>query len=127
VTAAAYGVLPARAGYSAGWRKLVLPSIGHIEMWWPTNGAVDRAVHAWIAEGVGKSSVENALAALVRVTEQAMRDGLIDGNPSRAVGWQREYKQIAAELQNPHSRSQPVMPPRPLPTPLVQPEPSALW
>ena len=89
--------------YSAGWKKLVLPSIGHIELRRLTNGAVDRAVHAWIAEGTGKSSVKNALAALVRVTEQAFRDGLVGGNPSRVVGWQREYKHIAAELQSPRS------------------------
>jgi len=93
--------------YSAGWRKLVVPSIGHIELRQLSHGIVDRAVHSWIAEGVGKSSVKNAIAALVRVSEQAVRDGLIDSNPSRVVGWQRQYKEIEAELQNPRSLALP--------------------
>jgi len=93
--------------YSAGWRKLVVPSVGHIELRQLSHGIVDRAVHSWIAEGVGKSSVKNAIAALVRVSEQAVRDGLIDSNPSRVVGWQRQYKEIEAELQNPRSLALP--------------------
>lgn len=93
--------------YSADWRKLVVPSIGHIELRRLSHGIVDRAVHSWIAEGVGRSSVKNAIAALVRVTEQAVRDGLIDVNPSRVVGWQRQYQEVEAELQNPRSLALP--------------------
>ena len=93
--------------YSDGWKILVVPSIGHIELRRLSNGIVDRAVHSWIADGVGKSRVKNALAGLVRVTEQAVRDGLIDSNPSRVVGWQREYKEVEAELQNPRTLALP--------------------
>ena len=34
--------------YLAGWRKRVVPSLGHLPLTMITNGAVDRAVHAWI-------------------------------------------------------------------------------
>ena len=93
--------------YMGGWRSLVVPSIGHIEVRRLTNGVVDRAVHSWIADGVGRSRVKNALAALVRITEQAVRDELIDKNPSRVSGWQKEYKQVEAELQDPRSLALP--------------------
>jgi hypothetical protein len=36
--------------YLAGWRKRVVPSLGHVPVRMVTNGAVDRAVHAWIAD-----------------------------------------------------------------------------
>jgi hypothetical protein len=78
--------------YLAGWKVLVLPSIGHIELNRQTSGITDRAVHAWIVDGTGRSSVKNALAGLVRIGDQAVRDGLIDSNPFRIVGWQNEYK-----------------------------------
>jgi hypothetical protein len=37
--------------YLAGWRKRVVPALGHLPLRMITNGAVDRAVHGWIAEG----------------------------------------------------------------------------
>jgi len=52
------------------------------------NGAVDRAVHAWITDECSRSTVKNSLAVLVRVMEQALRDGIIDRNPARVTGWQ---------------------------------------
>ncbi len=72
-----------------------------------TNGAVDRAVHAWIADGCSRSTVKNSLAALVRVMEQAYRDGIIDRNPARVTGWQREYQLAADELDDPRSLALP--------------------
>jgi hypothetical protein len=39
-----------------------------------TNGAVDRAVHGWIADDCSRSTVKNSIAVLVRVMEQAVRD-----------------------------------------------------
>ena len=35
-----------------------------------TNGAVDRVVHAWIADECGRSTVKNSLAMLVRVMDR---------------------------------------------------------
>ncbi|MGW5354404.1 tyrosine-type recombinase/integrase [Streptomyces sp. NPDC004031] len=68
-----------------------------------TNGAVDRTAYAWIADGVGRSSVKNTLAVLVRVMEQAVRDGLITFNPARISGWQRQYQLAQDELDDPRS------------------------
>src|SRR4029450_13320127 len=78
--------------YLAGWRKRVVPTLGHIPVRMVTNGAVDRAVHGWIADECSRSTVKNSLAILVRVLEQAVRDGIIERNPARVTGWQREYQ-----------------------------------
>jgi site-specific recombinase XerD len=42
--------------YLAGWRKRVVPSLGHVPVRMVTNGAVDRAVHAWIADEASRSN-----------------------------------------------------------------------
>lgn len=93
--------------YKAGWRKRVVPSLGHIPVRMITNGVVDRAVHGWIADECGKSTVKNSIAMLVRVMEQARRDGLIDRNPARITGWQREYERAEDELDDPRSLALP--------------------
>lgn len=93
--------------YLAGWRKRVVPTIGHLPIRMVTNGAVDRAVHAWIADECGQSTVKNSLAVLVRVMEQAMRDGIIDRNPARITGWQRQYTRAEDELDNPRTLALP--------------------
>jgi integrase len=93
--------------YLAGWRKRVVPSLGHLPITMITNGAVDRAVHAWIADDCSRSTVKNSLAVLVRVMEQALRDGIIDRNPARVSGWQREYKLAEDELDDPRSLALP--------------------
>jgi integrase len=72
-----------------------------------TNGAVDRAVHGWIADECSRSTVKNSLAVLVRVMEQALRDGIIDRNPARVTGWQREYKLAEDELGDPRALALP--------------------
>jgi integrase len=89
--------------YLAGWRKRVVPTLGHLPVRMVTNGAVDRAVHAWIADECSRSTVKNSLAVLVRVMEQAVRDGIIDRNPARVTGWQREYQRAEDELDNPRA------------------------
>jgi hypothetical protein len=72
-----------------------------------TNGAVDRVVHVWIADECSRSTVKNSLAMLVRVMEQAVRDGIIDRNPARVTGWQREYQRAEDELDDPRSLALP--------------------
>ncbi|GAA4992360.1 site-specific integrase [Yinghuangia aomiensis] len=89
--------------YSAGWRLRVVPALGHLTPQTITAGAADRVVLAWIAEEVGRSTVKNSLAALVRVMQQAVRDGLIDTNPARVVGWQQLYRQAEDEADDPRS------------------------
>ena len=93
--------------YLAGWRKRVKPTLGHIPVSMLTNGAVDRAVHAWIVDECGRSTVKNTIAVLVRVMEQAVRDGLTDTNPAQVTGWQKEYKQAEDELDDPRSLALP--------------------
>ena len=61
----------------------MVPALGHLPVRMIINGAVDRVVHAWIAEEASRSTVKNSLAMLVRVMEQAVRDGIIDRNPAR--------------------------------------------
>src|SRR5271157_1335361 len=72
-----------------------------------TNGAVDRAVHGWIADERSRSTVKNSLAVLVRVMEQALRDCIIDRNRARVTGWQREYKLAEDELDDPRALALP--------------------
>ncbi len=93
--------------YLAGWRKRVVPTIGRIPVRMVTNGVVDRAVHGWIADECGRSTVKNSIAILVRVLEQAVRDGIIDRNPARISGWQREYQQAEDELDDPRTLALP--------------------
>jgi integrase len=93
--------------YLAGWRKRVVPALGHLPLRMITNGAVDRAVHGWIAEQCSRSTVKNSLAVLVRVMEQAVRDGIMDRNPARVIGWQRDYRRAEDELDNPRSLALP--------------------
>jgi integrase len=89
--------------YRAGWRLRVVPVLGHLTPQIITAGASDRMVLRWIAEEVGRSTVKNSLAALVRVMQQAVRDGLIDTNPARVVGWQQLYRQAEDEADDPRS------------------------
>ena len=89
--------------YLAGWRLRVVPALGHLPVTMVTNGAVDRTAYAWIADGEGRSTVKNTLAVLVRVMEQAVRDGLITANPARLKGWQRQYQLAEDELDDPRS------------------------
>jgi hypothetical protein len=42
-----------------------------------TNGVVDRTVQKWIADEHSRSTVKNTIAVLVRVMEQAVRDGIV--------------------------------------------------
>jgi hypothetical protein len=49
--------------YRAGWKLRVAPTLGHLPIRMITNGAVDRAVHGWIADECGKSTVKNSLGS----------------------------------------------------------------
>jgi len=93
--------------YTAGWKLRVVPALGHIPLSMLTYGAVDRAVHAWISDGCSKSTIKNSLAVLVRVAEQALRDGILDRNPTRISGWQREFTHAEDELEDPRALALP--------------------
>jgi len=51
--------------------------------------------------------VKNSLAILVRVMEQAVRDGIIYRNPARLSGWQRDFQRAGDELDDPRSLALP--------------------
>ena len=72
-----------------------------------STGTVDRAVQGWIADGASRSTVKNSLAMLVRVMEQALRDGIVERNPARISGWQRDYQRVEDELDDPRSLALP--------------------
>lgn len=93
--------------YLSGWRRRVVPTLGHLAVSMVTNGAVDRAVHSWIADECSRSTVKNSLAVLVRVLEQAVRDGIVDRNTARVTGWQHEFRRVQDELDDPRSLALP--------------------
>ena len=93
--------------YLAGWRKRIVPALGHVPVRMITHGAVDRAVHSWIADECSRSTVRNSLAMLSRVMEQAVRDGILDRNPAKVTGWQHEYRRAEDELDDPRSLALP--------------------
>ncbi|WP_318209578.1 MULTISPECIES: site-specific integrase [unclassified Streptomyces] len=99
--------LKTRDPYLSGWRLRVVPTLGHLPVRMITNGAVDRTVQNWITDDLGRSTVKNTLAVLVRVMEQAVRDGIIQINPARVTGWQKLYKQVEDELLNPRALALP--------------------
>ncbi|MEU3447551.1 site-specific integrase [Streptomyces thermolilacinus] len=99
--------LKTRDPYLSGWRVRVVPALGHLPVRMITNGAVDRTVQNWIADEHSRSTVKNTLAVLVRVMEQAVRDGIIKVNPARVTGWQKLYKQAEDELLDPRALALP--------------------
>jgi len=93
--------------YLAGWRMRVVPALGHLAVRMITNGVVDRSVQNWIVDEHSRSTVKNTIAVLVRVMEQAVRDGIIKVNPARVSGWQKLYKQAEDELRDPRALALP--------------------
>jgi len=83
--------------------EAAVPTLGHIPVTMMTNGAMDRAVHSWIEDECSRSTIKNSIAIVVRVMEQALRDGLVDRNPARISGWQREFARAEDELDNPRA------------------------
>ena len=67
--------------YSAGLRRRVLPTLGHLPVAMITAGLVDRAIDQWETE-FGRSTIKNTVSALVLVLNEAVRDGIIPRNPA---------------------------------------------
>lgn len=68
--------------YRAGLRRRVLPTFGHLPVRLITAGLVDRTVDGW--ERVhSASTLKCTLAALTRLLDEAVRDGVIPTNPAR--------------------------------------------
>ena len=68
--------------YSAGLRRRVLPTLGHLPVAMITAGLVDRAIDQWETE-FGLSTIKNTVSALVLVLNEAVRDGIIPRNPEQ--------------------------------------------
>ena len=68
--------------YSAGLRRRVLPTLGHLPVAMITAGLVDRAIDQWETE-FGRSTIKNTVSALVLVLDEAVRDGIIPRNPAK--------------------------------------------
>ncbi len=49
----------------------------------------------------------HTIAVLVRVMAQAVRDGLSKVSPARFSGWQRQYRQVEDELNDPRALALP--------------------
>ncbi|MFD0261776.1 tyrosine recombinase XerC [Kitasatospora indigofera] len=93
--------LKTHAPYMAGWRLRVKPAVGHLQVAGITAGIADRALHAWVADGAGVSTLKNTIAVWVRIMEQAIRDGIIEINPARLYGWQKLFKKAEDEETDP--------------------------
>ncbi|MGY1896414.1 site-specific integrase [Nocardia gipuzkoensis] len=93
--------------YRAGWRRRVVPTLGHLPVTMITTGLADRAVAGWIADGCGESTIKNTLAALARVLDQAVRDEVIDRNRVDVSGWRRQLARREDELDDPRALALP--------------------
>ena len=62
--------------YLTGWRKRVVPSLGHVPVKIISYGAVDRAVTGWIADECSKSTMPAPSRGLVRQPHLVMFEAL---------------------------------------------------
>jgi integrase len=88
--------------YSAGLRRRVLPTLGHLPVSLMTAGLIDRAIDQWEA-AYGRSTVKNTIAVLVLVLDEAVRDGLLTRNPAKDRARRRVVGRSASGLTNPES------------------------
>lgn len=80
----ARGLDPTSTGetYGFGLKLRVLPALGHLPVTQITAGIVDRTIDEW-EQRYGASTIKNSIAPLVRVLDEAVRDGLLTINPAR--------------------------------------------
>jgi len=87
--------------YGIGLRLRVLPALGHIQIVKLTAGMIDRTIDAWETK-FSATTIKNAIAPLVRVLDEAVRDDIITLNPAkhrarRSLG--KYVTQTAGELR----------------------------
>lgn len=78
------------AGYRAGLNLRALPTLGHLRVREIKTGVIDRAIDIWECTH-SRSTLKSTVAALSRVLDEAVRDGLIHRNPARDCA-NRRYK-----------------------------------
>ncbi|MGW8702671.1 site-specific integrase [Streptomyces eurythermus] len=93
--------------YLAGWRKRVVPAVGHLAVRLIINGVVDRTVQNRIADEPSRQTVKNIIAVLVRGMEQSVRVSIVSVNPARVTGRQKHHKPAEEELRGPRAPALP--------------------
>ncbi|WP_338145225.1 tyrosine-type recombinase/integrase [Cryobacterium fucosi] len=68
--------------YSFGLKLRVLPALGHLPVSQITAGMIDRTIDEWETR-YGASTIKNTIAPMVRVLDEAVRDGLLTMNPAK--------------------------------------------
>lgn len=80
----ARGLDPTSTGetYGFGLKLRVLPALGHLPVTQITAGIIDRTIDEW-EQRYGASTIKNSMAPLVRVLDEAVRDGMLTINPAK--------------------------------------------
>ncbi|MDY0945273.1 hypothetical protein SOM11_04655 [Frigoribacterium sp. CFBP9039] len=80
----ARGLDPTSTGETFGYglKLRVLPTLGHLPVTQSTAGVIDHTIDAWETRQ-GASTIKYAIALLVRVLDEAVRDGLITIRPAK--------------------------------------------
>ena len=80
----ARGLDPTSTGevYEYGLKLRVLPALGHLPVTQITAGMIDRTIDEW-EKRHSASTIKNSISPLVRVLDEAVRDGLLTVNPAK--------------------------------------------
>ncbi len=89
--------------YRAGLSKRIVPALGHLPVRLITASLIDRTIDSWEA-GCGSSTLKNTVSALVRVLDEAVRDGLIPTNPARSRS-RRAWNKVHDRTSSPRSQA----------------------
>lgn len=92
--------------YRAGMSRRVIPAFGHIPVRMLTAGLVDRVVDGWEGEH-SASTLKCTLAALTRLLDEAVRDGVIATNPARSRARRSWSRPTADRTESPRSHAIP--------------------
>jgi len=92
------------SGYGAGLRLRALPALGNLRIRDITTGIEGRSIDSWEIEH-SRSTLKNAIAALSRVLDEAVRDEIITRNPvrERAQTRRRLPQHLVLLLEEPDS------------------------
>lgn len=110
----ARGLDPTSTGetYGFGLKLRVLPALGHLPVTQITAGIIDRTIDEW-EQRYGASTIKNSIAPLVRVLDEAVRDGLIVINPAKNRAKRslnrNAFRSQSAEQESPRAHAIPDM------------------
>lgn len=110
----ARGLDPTSTGetYGYGLTLRVLPALGHLPVTQITAGMIDRTIDKWELR-YGASTIKNSIAPLVRVLDEAVRDGLLNINPAKNRAkrslTRNAFREQAAEEASPRAHAIPEM------------------